>query len=232
MSGDGRPSEEMLNAFVDGELSGEDQREMLERITRDPVLNDALCELRTTKQLVQLAYGNFGRARPQASKGRSGLWLRAAVVAGVFVAGGLLGHLVLDGTNAAGKVTTAVAHQPSRVLVHLSDNDPAVAFEVLDDLERMLADFQQRQESVQVEVIANGDGVDLVRSDLTPVAEEITRLIERYPNLTVAACSATIDQLWEDYGLVVDLIPGVKQIDSGVAQVIRRQQEGWAYIRG
>jgi intracellular sulfur oxidation DsrE/DsrF family protein len=118
------------------------------------------------------------------------------------------------------------------VLVHLNDNDPAVAFEVLSDLEQMLLDFEQRGEAVQVEVVANGDGLDLVRADLTPIAEEVTKLIERHPNLTVAACRYTIDQLWEDHGVVVDLIPGVKQIDSGVVQVIRRQQEGWAYIRG
>jgi intracellular sulfur oxidation DsrE/DsrF family protein len=232
MSSDGRPSEEMLNAFVDGEFSGEDQRRMLERIAKDPVLNDAVCELRTTKQLVQLAYGEFARGQARASRGRSGPWLRAAVVAGVFVTGGLLGHVILDGTPSADAVTATVPDGPTRVLVHLNDNDPTVAFEVLNDLERMLADFEQRGEDVQVEVIANGDGLDLVRADLTPISEEITGLIQRYPNLTVAACGATIDQLWEDYGQVVDLIPGVKQVDSGVVEVIRRQQEGWAYIRG
>jgi intracellular sulfur oxidation DsrE/DsrF family protein len=232
MTGDGRPSEEMLNAFVDGEFSGEDQRQMLERMARDPVLNDAVCELRTTKQLVQLAYGGFPHRTARASRGRGGLWLRAAVIAGVFVTGGLLGHLTLDDPRPVKAVTAAAQDQPSRVLVHLNDNDPSVAFEVLDDLERMLADFDQRGEDVQIEVIANGDGLDLVRADTTPISEEITRLIQKYPNLTVAACRSTIDQLWEDYGVMVDLIPGVKQIDSGVAEVIRRQQEGWAYIRG
>lgn len=232
MSIQDRPPEEMLNAFVDGEFSDEDQRRILERMARDSVINDAVCELRTTKQLVQMAYGDLGGSAAGTGEKRLPAWGRAAIIGAVFLTGGLVGHVVLDAGPRLPVASTVAAEEPSRVLVHLNDNDPAVAFEVLSDLEQMLLDFQQRGEAVQVEVVANGDGLELVRADMTPIAEEITGLIDRYPNLTVSACRYTIDQLWEDHGLVVDLIPGVKQIDSGVVQVIRRQQEGWAYIRG
>jgi intracellular sulfur oxidation DsrE/DsrF family protein len=29
-----------------------------------------------------------------------------------------------------------------------------------------------------------------------------------------------------------DLLPGVSTVDSGVAHIVRRQEEGWSYLKG
>ena len=41
----------------------------------------------------------------------------------------------------------------------------------------------------------------------------------------------TIDRLKREHGITARLLPDVIVIDSGVAQIMRRQQQGWAYIR-
>jgi intracellular sulfur oxidation DsrE/DsrF family protein len=45
------------------------------------------------------------------------------------------------------------------------------------------------------------------------------------------ACKNSIDRLRRDKGIVAKLLPGVVVIDSGVAQLMRRQNQGWAYIQ-
>ena len=44
-----------------------------------------------------------------------------------------------------------------------------------------------------------------------------------------AACSNTLRGFHID---VKQLIPGVLVVDSGVAEVVRRQEQGWAYLKG
>ena len=54
---------------------------------------------------------------------------------------------------------------------------------------------------------------------------------QKYPNLVFVACQNTIDRLNKEHGIRAQLIEGVMVIDSGVAQIMRRQQQGWAYIQ-
>ena len=53
---------------------------------------------------------------------------------------------------------------------------------------------------------------------------------KRYRNLMFAACQNTLDK-YGDLGLETHLLPGTFVIDSGVAQIIRLQQQGWVYIQ-
>lgn len=49
-------SEEMLNAFVDGQLALEERIRIYGRLQRDEALSRRICELYTVRELVQLAY--------------------------------------------------------------------------------------------------------------------------------------------------------------------------------
>ena len=96
----------------------------------------------------------------------------------------------------------------------------------------MLAEYRSKGEPVLVEVIANGGGVKLLGPDTPAIAERIAHLSASYDNLSFAACRNTIEQLQLTEGARIQLLPEVKLIDSGVVEVIRRQRDGWAYIRG
>ncbi len=56
-------------------------------------------------------------------------------------------------------------------------------------------------------------------------------MLREYDNLQFVACQNTIDQLKRDRGVTARLLPGVIVTDSGVAEIMRRQREGWVYIR-
>ncbi len=118
-----------------------------------------------------------------------------------------------------------------KVLIHVNSAVAARTPEALDEIENLVRHYRDQRQNARVEVVMNGDGLSLVRTDVTRFAERIRRMQEEYDNLTFAACQNTIVRLKREHGITAKLLPGVTVIDSGVAQIMRRQQQGWAYIQ-
>lgn len=118
-----------------------------------------------------------------------------------------------------------------KVLIHVNSAVAARTPEALDEIENLVRHYRDQRQNARVEVVMNGDGLGLVRTDVTRFAERIRRMQEEYDNLTFAACQNTIVRLKREHGITAKLLPGVTVIDSGVAQIMRRQQQGWAYIQ-
>ena len=119
----------------------------------------------------------------------------------------------------------------TRVLIHLARDDTAQLRQALDDIEDLLKHYRETRQKARVEVVVNGGGLELVRADTSVFAGRIQRLQREYSNLTFAACQNTIDRLAEDLGTSVQLLPGVITIDSGMAEIMRRQSQGWTYLQ-
>jgi intracellular sulfur oxidation DsrE/DsrF family protein len=118
-----------------------------------------------------------------------------------------------------------------KVLIHVSAARAARSSETLDEIENLVRHYRTQHQNARIEVVMNGEGLDLVRTDVTRFAERIRRMQREYDNLTFAACQNTILRLKREQGVTARLLPGVTVIDSGVAQIMRRQQQGWAYIQ-
>jgi len=129
-------------------------------------------------------------------------------------------------------VQNEVPHNATtKVLVHLARDDADQLSQALDDIEGLLKHYSKARQSARVEVVVNGKGLELVRTDTSLFAARIQRLQREYDNLTFAACQNTIDRLAREQGIVVRLLPGVITIDSGMAEIMRRQNQGWAYLQ-
>jgi uncharacterized protein len=119
----------------------------------------------------------------------------------------------------------------ARVLVHITNDDTTRLNQALDDIESLLTYYRNAHQNARIEVVLNGRGLGLVRADTSKFAMRISRLQGEYKNLTFAACQNTIDRLKREQGVVVRLLPGVTVIDSGMAEIMRRQDQGWAYLQ-
>jgi intracellular sulfur oxidation DsrE/DsrF family protein len=51
-------------------------------------------------------------------------------------------------------------------------------------------------------------------------------MLQEYGIIELVTCQNTIDRLKRERGITARLLPGVVVIDSGVAGIMRRQQEG------
>ena len=119
----------------------------------------------------------------------------------------------------------------NKVLIHLAHDDPVRLGQAMEEIEGLMRYYRDTRESAHVEVVINGRGLELVRVDTSVHAAKIARLLKEYDNLTFAACQNTIDRLKREQGITARLLPGVVVTDSGMAEIMRRQHQGWTYLQ-
>ncbi len=95
---------------------------------------------------------------------------------------------------------------------------------VLHNIENLLNDLGE--DNVEVELLANGQGVRVLLKKSNSNEDLITRLAAR--GVRFVACSNSIRYL----GLTKDaLFDGIDTVPSGVGELVKKQTQGWAYIR-
>ena len=248
MSNEQQFSDELLNSFVDNELTTAEKSRVYVRINQDEPLNRRVCELRKTRDLVQMAYKDLPPPPSIRPLARTGWNMRHGVAAGLVFGLGVgfswfqFGPVTPTPQQAASVIggkpethssvplaNTAVAGE-MKILFHLNSGNPARIKDVLDEAESLLQLYQEQKQAARVEIVTNGEGLNLLMTESSPYPERISRMQKQYQNLTFAACQNTMER-FSGQGIQTELLPGVIIIDSAVAQIIRLQQEGWVYIQ-
>jgi hypothetical protein len=219
-------SQEMQNAFVDGQLDTADWTALVERMGNDEALRRQVCELRTLKDMVKGAYADARprRAAPAADR-RS--WARVAGLALVFALAGWFTHDATDRGQAAAQRHGVAANG---IVVHVASSRGEVVDTALQEVEDYLRDARAAGRKVHVEIVANQTGLDILRADKSAYSMRLERLRAAYPNLTYIACHQTADRLSEK-GVKVTLLPGVQFAPTALDEIVKRMQQGWVYIR-
>jgi uncharacterized protein len=225
-------SDEFLNSFVDDQLGAEEKSRAYLEMQQDEALSREICELRKVSDLVRLAY----RDVPPPPARRRGVALRStSIAAGVALAFGValgwLMHEPATKADAHARLAMAGGDQQMKVLIHISDGHKEHLKDALDEIENLAHYYRANGQNARIEVVTNGEGLNLLRADVSPYGKRIARLQKDYDNVVFEACQNTLDTLRADRGVVARLLPGVTVIDSGVAQIMRRQQQGWAYVQ-
>jgi intracellular sulfur oxidation DsrE/DsrF family protein len=246
-------SDELLNSFVDNELSAADRDRTFARVHADDEVGRTVCELRGVGELVRHAYEE--PPPPQTTQdntgnGRAAMRMVACVAfctvvgsafvlawnafdphlrvgTGTAAPSGPVADLGASGVVASG---SAPAVEPARILMHLSSGDQNRITEVLDEAEATARYYASQNRPSLIEVIANGDGIVLLLAASHEYSERVRALQAHYPNLRFSACRNTLERYARN-GLDTHLQPNVGIVESGVAEIIRRQRDGWAYLR-
>jgi intracellular sulfur oxidation DsrE/DsrF family protein len=228
-------SDEFINAFVDDQLTPEEKAQVYARLSGNEALSQQICELRKIRDMVQLAYkeppmpvkgmATFASTRKFGLGVAAGLMLLIGGITGWFLHQPSVNQVISVAQNVPGDDT------PAKVLFHVSDGNTEHLKSVLDDVEDLMKYYRRSHQKARVEVITNGEGLSLLLAGISPFAERIQKMQKEYHGLTFVACQNTIDRYQEELGLTAKLLPGVVTIDSGVAQIMRRQHQGWAYIQ-
>ena len=235
-----------LHALVDGEMSAAEKVALIDRLQRDHYRRTALCELRNLKEMVRTAYEDVpvpaSRPAPDDEPEQGRGWLAAvaavviASVATLFAAGpellpGSSERFVLLDPDGKGARPAQAGDEEMRIVFHVSGDDPEKSDEILREVEDMLATYGEKGRKLRIEIVAHGKGLAMLRQELSTQKEKIAELSRRFPNLTFVACMNTVKRLRVEEGVIVHLLPEVIPIYSGVAHVVKRQQEGWIYIQ-
>lgn len=236
-------SDEILHAFIDGELDVAESEALVARMHEDKALAQRVCALRSLRGMVRLAYAEppvVERRLPAVR--RRQLMQRCAVGCLVLIAGlssgWALRGLELQAGAArpaaveAGYRTVSLAREadPNRVVLHIDSAAPDKMRATLDQAERLLDDAERQGRVMQLEIIANSRGIELLRAGHSPYAERIARMQQRHPNLAWVACGQSIARLTSE-GQKVDLLPDTLTAPTAIGEIVSRLQQGWTYVR-
>ena len=95
---------------------------------------------------------------------------------------------------------------------------------MLNNVENLQKAFGK--ESVEIEVVAHGKGLGLLKKTNTGLKERIASIASS--QVRFVACENTMRHMQVKKE---DLLPEGGTVDSGVAEVVRKQEEGWSYIK-
>lgn len=234
-------SDEFLNAFVDDQLDAAEKSQAFDAIGEDEVLKERVCELRGLKEMMRHAYERPPIHVP-AVKGRRSRasYFQALAACLLLCIGGASGWFahILTGSGEDREMArwlqtvqrNDVVAAPQKIVVHVDTSNPVRLKAALDETESLLDSSRRAERQLQVEVVANKGGVDLLRADVSPYAKRIGMMQEKYPNLGFMVCGQTIEKLREK-GVDVRLLPHTGVASSALDQITRRLQQDWIYIK-
>jgi len=78
---------------------------------------------------------------------------------------------------------------------------------------------------VQIEIVAYGPGLGMLKAD-SKVAPRLAEALDR--SVGLLACENTMHNTHVEKA---DMYGGIAYVQAGVTHIMKRQHEGWAYIR-
>jgi len=121
--------------------------------------------------------------------------------------------------------------QTHHVAIHVDQNDPAVMNMALNNAQNVSSYYAENGDTVVIEMVAYGPGLNMLIPDASPVAERISSMSLELPNLTFAACGNTLNAMQAKAGHDIALMSEAKVVPSGVVRLIELQEQGYAYVR-
>jgi len=126
---------------------------------------------------------------------------------------------------------TAAQSQPHRLAVQVNVNDPATMNLALNNVSNAARHYSELGEKVEIEVVAFGPGLHMLRDDTSPVKTRIKSMSESMPGLTFSACGNTRENMTKVEAKEVPLVSQAKVTESGVVRLMELQERGWTYLR-
>lgn len=242
MSEEQKISEEMRGAFVDGELDSADWARVAGTAEHDPALREDICQLRMLKETVRHAYATLP-ARANRKQRLAWAGWRTAAAAMVAITG-TVGWFAYAWSGSGSSLDPASAYalrgdwhsvrsdwrtlDRNRILVHVSSD--AKMATALDEVEDLLRAARAEQRRIEVEIIANRTGIELLDANTSPYAARLATLHRQFPQLRIVACGQTLDRL-RAKGKQFALLPGTEIAPSALDEVVKRLRDGWVYVR-
>jgi uncharacterized protein len=111
-----------------------------------------------------------------------------------------------------------------QVVFHLDEGDKVRMRMTLKNIENLVADLGEK--NIEIELVTNGQGVMALLKQPNAHGDQIARLAQR--GVHFAACANSLRQM----DLAADaLLDSVQVVPTGVGELVRRQADGWAYVR-
>lgn len=117
----------------------------------------------------------------------------------------------------------AQAAAKQKVIFQVSDADPAKWNLALNNARNVQAELGK--ENVLIEIVAYGPGLGMLKAE-SKVEGRLAQALD--DNVGLIACENTMVNTKTTRA---DMYSGISYVSAGVTHLMKRQREGWAYIR-
>ena len=118
---------------------------------------------------------------------------------------------------------SAYGQQKQRVVIQVSDNDPAKWSLALNNARNVQQDLGK--DNVEIEIVAYGPGLGMLKAE-SKVADRLAQALDNNVGLLACENTMTSTKVTRD-----EMYGGIAYVKAGVTHIMKRQHEGWAYIR-
>ena len=125
----------------------------------------------------------------------------------------------------------ATRKEPHRVVIQITQNDPAMMNTALNNGENLVKYYEAKGEKVEVEYVAYGPGLSMVRSDTSPVKDRLSAIAGTMKNVRFSGCENTMANQSKAENKQITLVPEAKTVPTGIGRIVELQEQGWTYVR-
>lgn len=128
----------------------------------------------------------------------------------------------------------AAADKVHHLALQISDNSPEKMTAVLNVAANVSRHYSEVGEEVEIRIVAFNAGLNMLRTDKSPVLDRLKSFGESMPNVAFEACGNTRDTMARNEHKKPEEIPllaGAKVVTAGVVSLIELSEKGWTIIR-
>lgn len=135
---------------------------------------------------------------------------------------------------AALALPAAAADKVHKLALQISDGTPEKMTAVLNVAGNVSRLYSERGEEVEIRIVAFNAGLNMLRTDKSPVLDRLKSVSESMPNITFEACGNTRDNMAKAEGKKPEEIPlyaEARVVTAGVVSLIELSEKGWTIVR-
>jgi intracellular sulfur oxidation DsrE/DsrF family protein len=119
------------------------------------------------------------------------------------------------------------------IAIQIDQNDPQIMNMVLNNATNVIAYYRDKNEDVNLDIVAYGPGLYMLRADTSPVQDRIKRLKDMvFPGkIQFSACNNTKQGMEKAEGHAISVLPEAIIVPSGVVHLTELEEQGWSYVR-
>jgi intracellular sulfur oxidation DsrE/DsrF family protein len=123
--------------------------------------------------------------------------------------------------------------KPRHIAIQIDQNDPQVMNLVLNNATNVIEYYRAKKQDVDIDIVAYGPGLHMLRADTSPVRDRIKRLKDiAFPSkVQFSACNNTKLGMEKAEGHAITIVPEATVVPSGVVHLMELQEGGWSYLR-
>ena len=125
----------------------------------------------------------------------------------------------------------AAKRKEHHLILQVNTNDAAAMNLALNNAMNVTEYYKDAGETVKIEVIAFGPGLNMLREDTSPVKARIETMALSAPEVSFKACGNTQENMHKAENRDIPILPQAQVVKSGVVHIMEMEEQGWSYVK-